>query len=40
MRVMVGLLSLLMVMPLLAGDTENERLDSSAEAISVPSRGG
>ena len=33
MRLMVGLLSLLMVMPLLAGDAENERLDSSAEAM-------
>ena len=33
MRLIVGLLSLVMVSPLLAGDAENERLDSSAEAM-------
>ena len=33
MRLIVGLLSLAMVAPLLAGDTENERLDASAEAM-------
>src|SRR5688572_16467374 len=33
MRVTAGLLILLMVMPLMAGEAENERLDSSAEAL-------
>jgi lipid-binding SYLF domain-containing protein len=33
MRLIVGLLSLLLAVPLLAGDTENERLDASAEAM-------
>jgi lipid-binding SYLF domain-containing protein len=33
MRLMVGLLSLVMVTPLLAGDAEQERLDASAEAM-------
>ena len=33
MSLMIGLLTLLMVAPLLAGDAENERLDASAEAM-------